>query len=238
MVDKDMEKAQRLNEVYKYVFAHFDIKSQKDFADYLDIQRTGLSAAMNGAKANLTKNLFTKICAAFPGVFDLHYLLTGEGSLLTVEEDLRNKDVDKMFNIQPSHQPEIPDYVKTLVETATQIISRSEEMNQQTASLIRELQQTKKKMETALESIEDMKSQLAMMTSMYSSPQTSDFFPTTVANDDPDDLHTFKFVTKKNGKQDLIAVIPQGLIRGDHPGVTDEIIKKAAELLNHPNRKK
>lgn len=233
-----MAREDRLKEVYEYVRSHFPIHTQVDFAEALKYNRAYISSAMHGNEKNLTDKLFRNICEAFPGVFELDYLLTGKGSLLTVEEDLRNKDVDKMFNIQPSHQPEIPDYVKTLVETATQIISRSEEMNQQTASLIRELQQTKKKMETALESIEDMKSQLAMMTSMYSSPQTSDFFPTTVANDDPDDLHTFKFVTKKNGKQDLIAVIPQGLIRGGHPGVTDEIIKKAAELLNHPNRKK
>lgn len=233
-----MAREDRLKEVYEYVRSHFPIHTQVDFAEALKYNRAYISSAMHGNEKNLTDKLFRNICEAFPGVFELDYLLTGKGSLLTVEEDLRNKDVDKMFNIQPSHQPEIPDYVKTLVETATQIISRSEEMNQQTACLIRELQQTKKKMETALESIEDMKSQLAMMTSMYSSPQTSDFFPTTVANDDPDDLHTFKFVTKKNGKQDLIAVIPQGLIRGGHPGVTDELIKKAAELLNHPNRKK
>lgn len=233
-----MAREDRLKEVYEYVRSHFPIHTQVDFAEALKYNRAYISSAMHGNEKNLTDKLFRNICEAFPGVFELDYLLTGKGSLLTVEEDLRNKDVDKMFNIQPSHQSEIPDYVKTIVETATQIISRSEEMNQQTASLIRELQQTKKKMETALESIEDMKSQLAMMTSMYSSPQTSDFFPTTVANDEPDDLHTFKFVTKKNGKQDLIAVIPQGLIRGGHPGVTDEIIKKAAELLNHPNRKK
>ena len=233
-----MAREDRLKEVYEYVRSHFPIHTQVDFAEALKYNRAYISSAMHGNEKNLTDKLFRNICEAFPGVFELDYLLTGKGSLLTVEEDLRNKDVDKMFNIQPSHQPEIPDYVKTLVETATQIISRSEEMNQQTASLIRELQQTKKKMETALESIEDMKSQLAMMTSMYSSPQTSDFFPTTVANDEPDDLHTFKFVTKKNGKQDLIAVIPQGLIRGGHPALTDELIKKAAELLNHPNRKK
>jgi transcriptional regulator with XRE-family HTH domain len=84
-MEKDLEKAQRLNEVYKFVFGHFDIKSQKDFADFLKVQRTGLSAAMNGSKANLTKNLFIKICAAFPGVFNLDYLLTGNGTLLAEE---------------------------------------------------------------------------------------------------------------------------------------------------------
>ena len=55
MVEKDYKKAQRLNEVYKHLFAHDKVKSQTDFADKLKVQRTGLSAAMNGAKANLTK---------------------------------------------------------------------------------------------------------------------------------------------------------------------------------------
>ena len=90
-MEKDLEKAQRLNEVYKFVFGHFDIKSQKDFADFLKVQRTGLSAAMNGSKANLTKNLFIKICAAFPGVFNLDYLLTGNGSLLA-EQVIHDED--------------------------------------------------------------------------------------------------------------------------------------------------
>lgn len=94
-MEKDIEKAQRLNEVYKYVFAHYDIKSQKDFADRLKIQRTGLSAAMNGAKANLTKNLFTKICAAFPGIFNIDYLLTGKGKLLA--DEIKNKERPKQL---------------------------------------------------------------------------------------------------------------------------------------------
>ena len=104
MAEKDIEKAQRLNEVYKYVFAHFDIRSQKDFADFLHVQRTGLSAAMNGSKTNLTKNLFTKICAAFPGVFNLDYLLNGNGQLLIIEEEVKNEDIEKIANPQPIDQ--------------------------------------------------------------------------------------------------------------------------------------
>ena len=94
MAEKDYKKAQRLNEVYKHLFAHDKVKSQTDFADKLKVQRTGLSAAMNGAKANLTKNLFMKICAAFPGVFNIDYLLTGVGTLL-IDEQPYNDDFEK-----------------------------------------------------------------------------------------------------------------------------------------------
>jgi hypothetical protein len=96
MEKKDIIRAQRLNEVYKHLYAHHGIKSQKALADFLHIQRTGLSAAMNGAKANLTDNLFKKICAAYPGVFNLNYLLTGEGDLLTVEEDVKSTELEKV----------------------------------------------------------------------------------------------------------------------------------------------
>jgi transcriptional regulator with XRE-family HTH domain len=95
MERKDIIRAQRLNEVYKHLYAHHGITSQKALADFLHIQRTGLSAAMNGAKANLTDNLFKKICAAYPGVFNLHYLLTGEGDLLTIEEDVHTSDIEQ-----------------------------------------------------------------------------------------------------------------------------------------------
>lgn len=77
---------QRLNEVYKHLYAFHGIASKTALADKLKVQRTGLSAALNGSKANLTDNLFMKICAAFPGVFNLDYLLTGTGTLLAQQE--------------------------------------------------------------------------------------------------------------------------------------------------------
>ena len=77
---------QRLNEAYKHLYAFHGIASKTALADKLKVQRTGLSAALNGSKANLTDNLFMKICAAFPGVFNLDYLLTGTGTLLAQKE--------------------------------------------------------------------------------------------------------------------------------------------------------
>jgi hypothetical protein len=46
---------------------------------------------MNGNEAYLTKNLFQKICAAYPGVFNLDYLMTGNGSLLA-EQVIHDED--------------------------------------------------------------------------------------------------------------------------------------------------
>lgn len=93
-VIKDIARKERLNQVYRHLFAHFGISSQTEFADALHIQRTALSAAMNGNKAYLTNNLFNKICAAFPGVFNLDYLITGEGFLLTAQENACAEEIE------------------------------------------------------------------------------------------------------------------------------------------------
>jgi len=84
-------KKERLNEVYEYVRANYGIHTQTSFAEKLLITRPAMSSAMNGNESYLTNNLFQKICAAFPGVFNLGYLLTGEGTLLTNEENVQQK---------------------------------------------------------------------------------------------------------------------------------------------------
>jgi hypothetical protein len=75
---------------------------------------------MNGNEAYLTKNLFQKICAAYPGVFNLDYLLTGEGQLLTIEEEVKDEDIKKKAN--PTPAPSAIDYtflIEKSVEKAT-----------------------------------------------------------------------------------------------------------------------
>jgi hypothetical protein len=95
MPEKDPERAKRLNEVYKHLFAFYDVTSKTVLAKILNIQRTGLAAAFGGNKANLTDSLFRNICKTFPGVFNLDYLLTGNGDLLTIEEDVKTEDIMK-----------------------------------------------------------------------------------------------------------------------------------------------
>lgn len=88
-------KHERLKEVYAHVRAHCGIHTQSDFASALNMTRPAISAAMNGNEAYLTDNLFKRICAAFQGVFNLDYLLTGEGTLLADKvkvEDMQKED--------------------------------------------------------------------------------------------------------------------------------------------------
>ena len=77
---------ERLKEVYEYLRYHYSIHTQTDMANAIQMTRPAFSAAMNGNEKYLTKSLFMKICAAFPGVFNLDYLLNGTGTLLAQNE--------------------------------------------------------------------------------------------------------------------------------------------------------
>lgn len=90
-----LDKQKRLNEVYEHLHNYFNIHTKGDFADSIKYARAYISSALNGNERYLTDKLFRNICEAYPGVFDLNYLLTGEGQLLTIEEEVKSEDIEK-----------------------------------------------------------------------------------------------------------------------------------------------
>ena len=136
------ERQKRLIEVYEHLRRYFGIHTKTGFAESLHYGRTSLSAAMNGDEKYLTDSLFKNICEAYPGVFDLDYLLTGKGALLTVEKEVCNVDIDKNINLP---KPEIPDFVKRLCEETARLATRNELLERQCEQLIAELRVSKDK---------------------------------------------------------------------------------------------
>ena len=127
---EDKERAKRLNEVYRYLYANKGINSQTKFASEIGVQRAALSAAMNGNKLYLTNNLFMKICSAFPDTFNLDYLLTGEGELLMGQGGANVQDTDsgeisvlrsrvKILEEQVARLRQIIDHYESFVELLT-----------------------------------------------------------------------------------------------------------------------
>ena len=114
------ERQKRLIEVYEHLRKHYGIHTKTGFAESLHYGRTSMSAAMNGDEKYLTDSLFKNICEAYRGVFDLNYLLTGEGQLLTIEEEVKSEDIEKAIN--PTSAPQAIDYtflIEKAVEKAT-----------------------------------------------------------------------------------------------------------------------
>ena len=94
-------KQKRLHEVYDHLRRWYGIHTQMDFANSMRYSRNAISLALNGNEKYLTDSLFKNICEAYPGVFDLDYLLTGEGQLLTIEEEVKDKDIENLYKPQP-----------------------------------------------------------------------------------------------------------------------------------------
>ena len=149
-----LDKQKRLNEVYEHLHNYFNIHTKGDFADSIKYARAYISSALNGNERYLTDKLFRNICEAYPGVFDLNYLLTGEGQLLTLEEEVKSEDVEKTYNPQ---QPAMPDYVQRLFDEAVRMSTRNELLERQCEKLIGELRDSKEKNETFLSELRKSK---------------------------------------------------------------------------------
>ena len=95
----------RLHEAFEHLRKFFGIHTQTDFAEVLKYSRVYISSALNGNEKNLTDKLFTNICEAYPGVFNLNYLLTGEGDLLALEEEVSTNEFEKQMTQQSNLPP-------------------------------------------------------------------------------------------------------------------------------------
>ncbi len=151
MCSNEMQK--RLHEVFAHVRKHYDIHTQDDFAQYIGYGRTSISAAMNGNEKYLSANLFRSICDKFPGIFNLDYLLTGEGELLAVEEHVAKVAHDDRTSAikpdAPTPTAEVPAEVQALLDRALSISRRNEEMVERLVSATSQNRQT----EIAIENV-------------------------------------------------------------------------------------
>ena len=121
------ERQKRLIEVYDHLRRFYGIHTKGGFAEAIHYGRTSMSAAMNGVEGYLTDNLFKNVCEAFPGVFNLDYLLTGEGELLANGQQMS----DGAAAASPS------DYREKYIESLEKQIK---DKDQQIADLRRDIQ--------------------------------------------------------------------------------------------------
>lgn len=144
---KDRQK--RLIEVYDHLRQHFGIHTKTGFAEAVKYGRTSMSAAMNGKEEYLTDDLFEKICEAYPGVFDLNYLLTGEGTLLTIEEEVHNQDMEKLFNPSPDQM------TANILEMYARMIRGVDDLRVQLKDQLSEIQTVRSELQHARDDFRD-----------------------------------------------------------------------------------
>lgn len=157
------ERQKRLIEVYEHLRRYFGIHTKTGFAEAIRYGRTSMSAAMNGDEKYLTDSLFKNICAAFPGVFNIDYLLNGHGDLLTQEEDAKTETI-RMEDKMRSPLVDIDGIVNKAVEIA--VSAKDETINvlkSQVADLRIQLVEKDKTIEDKNNIIAMLKQRLAEM---------------------------------------------------------------------------
>lgn len=80
-----MNRQERLKEVYRYLVFTHQVNSQKEFAEKIGRSANNLSKAMHGDPRSLTDSFLRCIANTFQPTFNLGWMLTGEGQMLTAD---------------------------------------------------------------------------------------------------------------------------------------------------------
>lgn len=86
-----MERNERIEKAYKYLQFNGIIHSQSELAEKMGINRTSVTLAINGDPRYTTDSFIKNLSASFPGVFNLQWLLNGEGCMTMDEEAQRDR---------------------------------------------------------------------------------------------------------------------------------------------------
>ena len=180
-----LERAKRLNEVYEHLHKYFGVHTKGDFAEAVKYARAYISSALNGNEDYLTDKLFRNICAAYEGVFQIEYLLNGEGHLLTIEEQVRIGELEERHAIGSIN---IPDYIQRMFDENVRIATQNEILQRELSRSLADSHALKEKLNDALTSIEGMKQQLAAVLQVFSSQRSIQDFHNSSVNDMPNNV--------------------------------------------------
>lgn len=142
-----LDRQKRLNEVYEHLHNHFGVHTKGEFADKVKYARAYISSAMNGNEKYLTDKLFANISEAYPGVFNLDYLLTGDGDLLTPEEDVKSSELANTASNQT--------VIDNLIEMLSRTIRESDDLRVELKQQLAEVRAAKEDLHTAVYEFRD-----------------------------------------------------------------------------------
>lgn len=149
------ERQKRLIEVYEYLRRHYGVHTKTGFAEAVKYGRTSMSSAMNGNELYLTDSLFRSICLAYPNVFNLNYLLTGEGSLLQTNKEAVIGRYPAPSGMVSEDVPSesLPLWADTLIRIMSKQISENEALHSELRRSIAEVSDLKTQLSHLIQSL-------------------------------------------------------------------------------------
>lgn len=129
----------RFQDAYDYLYHNGSINSKTDLAKIMGAGRTSISYAYNGRPEYLNEKFLIKFSNAFPGVFNIDWLLTGDGEMLKkAQEDTKSNGVT---NSSDENISRLLEQNKELID----VLKKSLEESQRTNSiLLNELSELRK----------------------------------------------------------------------------------------------
>ena len=149
------ERQKRLIEVYEYLRKHYNVHTKTGFAEAVKYGRTSMSSAMNGNDLYLTDGLFRSICLAYPNVFNLNYLLTGEGSLLQSNKEavLGRYPAPPGMVSEGAPSESLPLWADTLISIMSKQIAENEALHSELRRSIAEVSDLKTQLSHLIQSL-------------------------------------------------------------------------------------
>lgn len=90
-----MPKSQSIQEARNYLIFKGIISTQQDIANKMNVSKSNISRALNGDEKYLTEKFLIRFNNAFDNIFNIQWLLTGEGEMLNTP----NQPSDEAFLI-------------------------------------------------------------------------------------------------------------------------------------------
>ena len=134
------ERMERFNKAFAHLQGERMIKTQADLAVILKASEGTISRALKGDKNSLTENLLKRFCLSFP-IFNLNWLLTGEGEMLKASQMPQEEDKKKeSVSVQPDIQKWLMKQNEELVALLKQAQATIDRKDQELSELRKELQ--------------------------------------------------------------------------------------------------
>lgn len=146
-----MDKHQRFISAYNYLYERGIIHAQKDLAAALKASAANISTMLKtGNEKVLTDNIMIRLSNAFPGTFNLEWLLNGTGEMLMNHGTQPTGFVADQQHDTPEQQKSIIDLYAGLIQQVERMrfetqkqLSEAEQLNCEAKELKSELQKAR-----------------------------------------------------------------------------------------------
>lgn len=148
-----MNKNERLMEAYKYLRSTGYIHTQKQLAEKMSATEGNVSKALKGDAKVLTDNFIVRFCQSFPGIFNMDWLLNGDGDMLMNHNTFPTVFTGATKAAEDDPRPILPTWADTLINILSRQISENESLHAQLRQSINEVNDLKKQLSEVIEKL-------------------------------------------------------------------------------------